>query len=151
MGRRQSRALPPPALALTLLLMVAPAARAMLPLERSTAFIGYSEAGAGAGGLDGAAGGAAGALGAAPFGPCRDRRESCEGDASSDGCLVNPYIMRRMCPISCAVEPCVSSGASAKVRSACMRYCSFCAVAVCAPPASAHAYMYAERPKDTTK
>lgn len=85
---------------------------ALPPLERSTAFIGYAEADAGAASRD--------AVAAVPphGGVCRDRRESCEGDASSNGCLTNPYVMRRMCPMSCAVEPCISSGEAAAVRAA---------------------------------
>lgn len=85
---------------------------ALPPLERSTAFIGYAEADAGAASRD--------AVAAVPphGGVCRDRRESCEGDASSNGCLTNPYVMRRMCPISCAVEPCISSGTAGQARAA---------------------------------
>jgi len=80
------------------------------PLERATAFIGYHE-GAGL-----AVNGAAAASAA-----CRDRRETCEGDASSNQCLINPYVMRRSCPISCNIDACASAGSSGLVR----------AVAVC--------------------
>ncbi len=78
---------------------------ALDPLERSTAFIGYTE---------GAATDAAAAVAAAAA--CRDRKESCEGDASNNLCLLNPYVMRRSCPISCNIEACSSQGTTGQVR-----------------------------------
>lgn len=69
------------------------------PRERSTAFIGYTEH-----------------LGSGVVAACRDRRENCETEASSNQCLLNPYVMRRVCPISCNVEPCAETGSVAQVR-----------------------------------
>jgi hypothetical protein len=117
MGRARQSSARARALWALVLLLAAPAS-SLQPLERSTAFIGYAE--------DAPRGGAAatGALrnGGGPDAPlpglllCRDRRETCEVDASSDQCLVNPYSMRRMCPISCAVEGCVHTGSAREVR-----------------------------------
>lgn len=60
--------------------------------DRNGAFIGYSEA-------------------AIPgYGQCLNKREDCEQQASMNMCLTDPYKMRRLCPISCLVEPCVSQG-----------------------------------------
>jgi hypothetical protein len=60
--------------------------------DRTGAFIGYSEA-------------------AIPgYGKCTNKLEHCEQDAAMNRCLVDPYRMRRMCPVSCLVEPCVSQG-----------------------------------------
>jgi hypothetical protein len=58
--------------------------------DRSGAFIGYAE-------QEG-------------YGSCADKLPSCERDASFNLCLTDPYRMRRLCPRSCLVEPCVSSG-----------------------------------------
>lgn len=69
------------------------------PRERASAFIGYAEDHTG------------GVVAA-----CRDRRENCEPEASSNQCLLNPYVMRRVCPISCNVEPCAEMGSVAQVR-----------------------------------
>jgi hypothetical protein len=113
MGRLQSSARLRVLWALSLLLAVP--GHSLQPLERSTAFIGYAEDGPrGASSAPGAAAGSAPT--AAGLLLCRDRRETCEGDASSDQCLTNPYYMRRMCPISCAVQGCVDTGSGREVR-----------------------------------
>eukprot|EP00879_Flechtneria_rotunda_P016525 GHRR01017294.1.p1 GENE.GHRR01017294.1~~GHRR01017294.1.p1 ORF type:complete len:503 (+),score=147.23 GHRR01017294.1:667-2175(+) len=57
--------------------------------DRSGAFIGYIEAG---------------------YGHCQDRLPSCEKDSSLNKCLTDPYNMRRFCPVSCSVAPCVHTG-----------------------------------------
>eukprot|EP00878_Enallax_costatus_P038896 GHUV01044385.1.p1 GENE.GHUV01044385.1~~GHUV01044385.1.p1 ORF type:complete len:396 (+),score=75.04 GHUV01044385.1:591-1778(+) len=60
--------------------------------DRSGAFIGYSEA----------------AL--QQYGHCQDKLPNCEKDASMNKCLTDPFNMRKFCPVSCAVEPCVYTG-----------------------------------------
>lgn len=60
--------------------------------DRTGAFIGYSEA-------------------AIPgYGQCTNKMENCEQEAAMNKCLTDPYRMRRLCPRSCLVEPCVSQG-----------------------------------------
>jgi hypothetical protein len=58
--------------------------------DRSGAFIGYSE---GHG-----------------YAQCHDKLRGCEKDASMNKCLLDPYKMRRFCPVSCSVSPCVNTG-----------------------------------------
>lgn len=58
--------------------------------DRSGAFIGYSETDS--------------------YGHCQDKLPNCEKDASLNKCLTDPFTMRRFCPVSCAVEPCVNTG-----------------------------------------
>jgi hypothetical protein len=82
------------------LLALAGLSAALDPRERSAAFIGWNE------GTDAPD---------ARLAACRDRRESCEADASSNQCLTNPYVMRRVCPISCNVAPCAATGTAGQV------------------------------------
>lgn len=63
--------------------------------DRSSAFIGYTEA-----------------QGQIPtgYGRCLNQLDNCEQAAAMNGCLTDPFRLRRLCPISCLVEPCVNQG-----------------------------------------
>lgn len=78
---------------LAVLLLLAAGSRTCSAVrDRSRAFIGYSEAVP---------------LG---YGQCTNKMDNCEQEAAMNRCLTDPYRMRRLCPQSCLVEPCVSQG-----------------------------------------
>jgi hypothetical protein len=56
--------------------------------DRATAFIGYNE----------------------DLSHCKDQLPDCEESASLNKCITDPHVMRALCPLSCGLEPCVSSG-----------------------------------------
>jgi hypothetical protein len=60
--------------------------------DRTGAFIGYSE------------------KAISGYGRCINKMVNCEQEAAMNRCLTDPYRMRRLCPVSCLVEPCVSRG-----------------------------------------
>jgi hypothetical protein len=55
---------------------------------RESAFIGYSEHAV----------------------SCRDSLPDCQESSSLNKCLLDPYVMRSLCPISCSVERCLPTG-----------------------------------------
>jgi hypothetical protein len=76
-------------IAILLLELVATAAST----DRGGAFVGYSEHSTTSG-----------------YGMCNDRTEACQADAGMNKCLTDPYNMRRSCPVSCLLEPCIETG-----------------------------------------
>jgi hypothetical protein len=77
---------------LVLSLLLAGSSVSYAARDRTGAFIGYSEAD-----IPG-------------YGRCTNKLEDCEQQAAMNRCLTDPYRMRRLCPVSCLVEPCVSQG-----------------------------------------
>lgn len=41
---------------------------------------------------------------------CRDTLPDCQESSSLNKCLLDPYVMRNLCPISCSVERCQPTG-----------------------------------------
>jgi hypothetical protein len=77
---------------LGLLLLLATSSLCSAVRDRTGAFIGYSEA-------------------VVPgYGMCSNKMDNCEHEAAMNKCLTDPFRMRRLCPVSCLVEPCVSQG-----------------------------------------